>query len=283
MDWIVCCRDALLPGGSNLDVGAVRLPLASRERRASSRELLFTLIERQLRMRAKRAGYGILWPIIAPLFLLGLYAFVFQRVFNVPLRHYPVFLFAGLLPWSFLAQTLPAASGSLALDAELIRRTPFRHELLPIAVVGVMTIPFTITLGGFVTYLALNGFLSYRLLPALVLPVVSLVLFVSGLAMLLATIDVRNRVVRNLLGNALTVWFFLVPIVYRPEMARGRLKWLRSLDPMNMIVGEFRDVLFWQRLSRPFHMFLMGILSAGFFLVALAAFRRLNRDLPKYV
>lgn len=266
-----------------MNTEAARLTLAPRDRRASSRELLFTLIERQLRMRAKRAGYGILWPVIAPLFLLGLYAFVFQSVFKVPLRHYPVFLFSGLLPWSFLAQTLPPASGSLGQDAELIRRTPFRHELLPISVVGVMTIPFSISLAGFVVYLALRGVLSYRLLPALMLPVASLVLFVSGLAMLLATIDVHNRVVRNLLGNFLTVWFFLVPIVYRPEMARGRLKMLRSLDPMNMIVGEFRDVLFWQRLSRPFHMLLMGLLSGGFFLAALTVFRRLNRDLPKYV
>lgn len=266
-----------------MNVEAARVPLGSQARPASSWELLFTLMERHLRMRAKRAGYGILWPIIAPLFLLALYAFVFQNVFEVPIKHYPVFLFCGLLPWSFLAQTLPPASSSLAQDSDLIRRSPFRHELLPIALVGVMTIPFSIALGGFVAYLAATGALSYKLLPALALPVASLVLFVSGLAMLLATIDVRNRVMRNLLGNFLTVWFFLVPIVYRPEMARGRLKLLRSLDPMNMIVGEFRDVLFWQRLSRPFHMLLMGGLSGGFFLVSLAIFRRLNRDLPKYV
>lgn len=248
-----------------------------------SAQLLRILVDRQIRLRSKRAGYGLMWPVIAPLFVLALYVFVFRSIFRVPVVHYPIYLFCGLLPWTFLAQSLPQAIGALSSDADLIRRSAFRYELLPISVVGVMTLAFLATLAGFVAYLAFKGMLAYRFLPALILPVSSLILFVAGLAMLLALVDVYNRVLRNILANLLTVWFFLVPIVYRPEMARGWLRALRSLDPVNMIVGQFRDILFWQKLSSPWHTALMGLLSGGFFVMSLGVFRHFAADLPKEV
>ena len=72
----------------------------------ANRDLFITLVERQLRLRAKRAWFGVLWPVVAPVFLLVLYVFVFRSVFDVEIKRYPEFLFSGLLPWTFLAQSL---------------------------------------------------------------------------------------------------------------------------------------------------------------------------------
>src|SRR3712207_2750958 len=88
----------------------------------ASRELFTALVQRNLRLRAKRSLMGVAWPIVAPLFLLALYAYVFNRVFTVPIDHYPEYLFAGLLPWTFLAQTRGVVTGSLTAEADLIRR-----------------------------------------------------------------------------------------------------------------------------------------------------------------
>jgi ABC-type polysaccharide/polyol phosphate export permease len=248
---------------------------------AQSAELWWTLVHRGLLLRSKRTLIGTIWPIVSPLLMLALYAFVFNKVFNIPIRHYGVFLFAGLLPWSFLAQTVGMASTALSADGDLIRRAPFRYEILPLSMVGTMTVFFLTTLVGFVVYLAVRGLLPWKLLPLLPVPIVSLVLFTAGITMLLSLIDVYTRDIRLVLANAMTVWFFLVPIVYRPSMARGWLRSLRSIDPMNMIIGQFRNVLYDGHLYRPDHMALMVVVCTVFFIGSLAVFRHFSPNLPR--
>lgn len=256
-------------------------PIASKAVRHG--DLFVTLVERQIRIRAKRTWIGTVWPMVAPLLLLALYAFVFHSVFKVPVNHYGIFLFAGLLPWTLLAQSLGAAVTSISSEAELVRRAPFPYEFLPIATVASLAIYFVVGLVGFVIYLAVVGRLDVLLVPVLIVPVVALVLFVMGVSMLLALVDVHNRSLRTVLANLLTVWFFLVPVVYSAAMVSPRLRVLRSIDPMNMIVGQFRDVLYYGHLSRPLHLVLMAVVCVAFFLTCLTVFRRFARDLPRDV
>jgi ABC-type polysaccharide/polyol phosphate export permease len=243
-------------------------------------EVFGTLVERNLRLRNKRASLGVVWPVVAPLVSLVLYVFVFHRILNVPIKDYPEFLFAGLLPWSLVAMGLGGATTSLSAEPELIRRCRFRYELLPMAAIGGLTAYFAITFTGFVAYLAATGRLAYEVAPLIVVPMVALVLFVMGLAVLLALIDVYNRDLRAVLANILTVWFFLLPIVYRQEMLPDRLRVLRSIDPMNLIIGQFRDVLYYGHIGRPGHMALMLTVCAGFFALSIRVFRRYAPNLP---
>jgi ABC-type polysaccharide/polyol phosphate export permease len=248
-----------------------------------SAELWWTLVSRGLLIRSKRTLIGTIWPVVSPLLLVALYAFVFHSVFRVPVHHYAIYLFSGLLPWSFLAQTVGLASMSLSGDGDLIRRAPFRYEILPLSMVGTMAVYFLATLAVFVVYLAARGLLPWGLLPLLPIPIVSLVLFVAGITMILSLIDVYTRDIRLVLGNLMTVWFFLVPIVYRPGMAHGWLRSLRSIDPMNMIIGQFRNVLYDGHLYRPAHMALMVVVCMLFFGGCLAVFRHFAPNLPRDV
>lgn len=248
-----------------------------------TRQLFGALVERQLRLRLKRSLLGILWPIAAPFFLFALYAFVFNSVFEVPVEHYGIFLLAGLLPWTFLAQTVGLVISSVSNEPELIRRAPFPYEYLPLSSAVVMALYFLVTLGGFVAYLAAIGWLRYGVLPFLVVPVVALLLLVGAISMLLSIVDVYNHDLRQILSNLMTIWFFLVPVVYRPGMAPSQLYFLRSVDPMNLIVSQFRDVLYSGRLFQPAHMVIMMGLCAALFVVSLAVFRRASRQLPKDV
>src|SRR4051794_18759131 len=248
-----------------------------------SGELFVALVERQLRARAKRTWMGVVWPIISPAFLLFLYVFVFQTVFNVPIRHYSWFLFAALLPWTFLVQTLAVGLTCLSTEPELIRRSPFPYELVPLSNVAVMALYFLSSLTVFVTYLAVKGQIAWSVLPALAVPILALILVVSAMTLLMSLLDVYNRDLRQLLNNILTVWFFLVPIVYRPEMTPSRIRVLRSVDPMNLIVGQFRDVLYFGHVSHPLHMVETLAMAVGLFAVSLVVFRRLAVNLPKDV
>ena len=247
----------------------------------SDGELLFTLVERQLLLRSKRALIGMVWPAVSPVVMLGLYTFVFNRVFEVPVPRYPEFLFAALIPWAFLSQSIAGCISSLSLEADLVRRSPFRHELVPIAVVAAMALYFIATLMVFCGYLAYHGRLHWALVPLLLVPTAAVILFSAAVGQLVALFDVYNRDLRWVVGNVLTIWFFLLPVVYRREMAPHSLSFLTSVDPMNMIIGQFRDILYYGHISRPLHLGLMLVVCAAFFLACRSLFHVLGHELPK--
>jgi ABC-type polysaccharide/polyol phosphate export permease len=266
--------------------GAGRRPLrAGLADLVSERELLLTLVERQVRLRSKRSFMGVLWPVLAPLLLFALYRFVFGSVFRAPVDDYGAYLFAGLLPWTFLVQAVHDALQSISFEPDLVRRAPFPHHLLPLSRVVVMAVPFLVLLGGFVAHLALlsGRGVAVAALPALALPLASLLLLVAAAAMTLALLDVFNRDLRYVLQNLFTVWFFLVPIVYHQRMVSDRVRAVTAVDPMRWIIEQFRDVLYHGRVDGLLPSVLTLAACTALFLVALTAFGRLSADLAKEV
>lgn len=251
----------------------------------AQRELLVTLVERQARLRVKRTLFGIVWPVISPLFLLALYLFVFGSVFDVRIDDYGVYLLAGLLPWTFLVQAVHDSLQSISFEPDLVRRAPFPLHLLPMARVIVMIVPFLGLLVGAVIYLGLisSRGLAWSMLPLLVVPVASLFLLVLAISMLLALLDVFNRDLRYVLNNLLTVWFFLVPIVYHRHMVDGPIATVTTADPMGWIIDQFRAVLYDGQITSWVAPSLTLVACGALFVVALYLFRRLAVDLVKDV
>jgi ABC-type polysaccharide/polyol phosphate export permease len=149
----------------------------------------------------------------------------------------------------------------------------------------VMAIPFLVLLACFVVYVFTVGDVPVRLalLPVLVVPVLSTVLLVATIATLLALLDVFSRDLRYVLHNLLTVWFFLVPIVYHRRMASDAVRTATTLDPMRWIVEQFRDVLYEGRVDDPLAHGVTLAACAALFAGGLTLFRRLAVDLPKDV
>jgi ABC-type polysaccharide/polyol phosphate export permease len=250
----------------------------------TDRELLVTLVERQVSLRRKRSFMGVLWPLLAPLFLFALYRYVFGSIFRAPVEDYGVYLFAGLLPWTFLLQTVHDALQSISFELDLVRRAPFAHHLLPLSRVVVMVVPFLVLLVVFVVYLALGSDrgLELAVLPLLLVPLASVVLLVAAASTLLALVDVFNRDLRYLLHNLFTVWFFLVPIVYHRRMVSDTVRTVTAVDPMRWIIEQFRDVLYHGRFEPVASLVTLGA-CAVLFAGALALFGRLSVDLAKEV
>lgn len=247
------------------------------------RELFVTLVRRQRWLRRKRSVLARVWPVLSPFLLMLIYTFVFRRVFNVPVRRYHEFLLCGLLPWSFLSIALSRSTTSISSEGNLLRKAPFPAALLPLSAVAAHAIDFVGSVGVFLGWLVVSGQLHLATLPLLVLPMTAVVLLVMGLAMLVSLIDVHTHDLRYVLGNLLTIWFFLVPIVYRPAMAPKSVHFLRSIDPMNLIVGQMRSVLFFGRIDEPVQLVTMLVSCTGLFLVALAVFRKSSANLAKDV
>jgi lipopolysaccharide transport system permease protein len=153
---------------------------------------------------------------------------------------------------------------------------------LPIASVTALSFHFLITLVGFIIVLAALGKVDYTVLPSLVIPVITLYLLVTTLGMFLALIDVYNRDLRRLLANLLTIWFFLIPIVYLQRQAKALIP-LRYIDPANILVSEFRSVLAYQDFP-PVHTMVSGLLiCAALFGLALYTYHRFDDRLPREV
>jgi lipopolysaccharide transport system permease protein len=246
---------------------------------ATQSEFVKALVERQIRVRHKRAVLGLVWPAIAPYFMLAIYTYVFHRVFHVGIVHYPEYLFAGLLPWTFFVQGLLAASTSISEQSELIRRVPFPYELLPIGAVASVAVFFFANTALFAFYLQTTHVLRPAMLIVLIVPMGTLAAFTCALGLIIALIDVYNRDLRQILSNVLTIWFFLTPIVYTPAMQLGWVRIFRSIDPMQVIIGEFRDVFVFGHVSYPVHYIVVLIVTVIFFVVVELGFRTLTKEL----
>ncbi|MEY2433506.1 MAG: lipopolysaccharide transport system permease protein [Acidimicrobiaceae bacterium] len=250
---------------------------------ANRLDVLTTLVQRQLRLRTKRSMLGLVWPIASPFLLMALYVFVFRSVFRVPIPRYPDFLLCGLLPWAYLTFTLNRSITSISTDPELVRKIGPRCELLPLTEAVTGSLYFVITIAIFAVTLAARGELPVTTLPVVVLPVLATVLVVASLALAVSLIDVYNHDVRIVFSNALTVWFFLLPGVYRAAMAPSGLHFLQSVDPMNLIIGQMRDLMYLGQINHPEKLVEMVLLAAALFAGTLWMFRRLAVDLPKDV
>lgn len=251
---------------------------------ALRRDLFVTLVRRQLWLRRKRSWLAQVYPVAAPFLLMLLYAFVFNRVFTVEgVERYPEFLLAGLLPWAFLTVAVSRSTGSVSSEASILRKAPIPAEVLPLSSVATYAIDFAGTLVIFVGWLASSGDLRWATLPGIVFPVIAVLALVMALAMLVALVDVFTHDLRHVLGNLLTVWFFLIPIVYRPNMAPDEVQFLRTVDPMSRIVAQVRVTLYRGEWGDPVDIVVMLAVCFGAFAVALALFRRHSVDLAKEV
>jgi homopolymeric O-antigen transport system permease protein len=216
------------------------------------RYLFAQLVRRELRRKYKGSSLGVLWYLINPLVLLGAYTLMFGHVFR--LQHfadYPIFLMAGLMAWTFFAQSLLAAAESLIDQGGIVRRARFPREMIPAAAVTVQLATFAAVLVILTPLsLALRG--SREPASLLLLPVLVALLFcfALGCALIVSVLHAYYRDVAPILAAALLPWFFLTPIFFSPAtipyverhpFVGTLLDWV---NPMAPFVDSFRSVIY---------------------------------------
>ncbi|MGZ4410102.1 MAG: ABC transporter permease [Gaiellaceae bacterium] len=181
------------------------------------RELFGNLFRRDLQAKYRGSMLGVLWTIANPVLLMGVYLLVFSVVLNqhwANVDHFPLFLLSGLAVWTFFAAALQSSTRSMLDNANLIRRTRFPRQLVPLSVVGAHLVSFAVMLVGLLV-------LNFAVLPRvratelLAIPLAAcLVALVSGLALTVASLNVLFRDVEFIVAALLLPWFFLTPIIY---------------------------------------------------------------------
>ena len=213
------------------------------------RGLIQSLVARELKARYRGSVLGFFWSFINPLLLLLVYSFVFTYILENKtegLQPYALFMFCGILPWTWFSSSLTESAGSLISGGNLIKKVLFPAEVLPIVSVLANMVHFFLGLP------ILVGFLIYYrhwpdpfdLVWFPVAVVVQLV-FTTALALLVSALTVHFRDIRDLLANILTLWFFATPIIYpwTQENVR-RFKWIFNANPFTHLAISYQEILF---------------------------------------
>ena len=214
------------------------------------RELFGNLFRRDLQAKYRGSALGVFWTVVNPLMLMGVYLLVFGVVWKSPFAnggHYPLFLLAGLAPWTFVAAALQSSTRSMLDNANLIRKTRFPRQLVPLSVVGAHVVSFAAML---VLLLVVN-FIALpraRATEWLAIPLAALVVsMVCGLALGAASLNVLFRDIEFIVAALLVPWFFLTPIIYPLSTLAHHHHVIQALhwaNPLSPAVEALRAPLF---------------------------------------
>lgn len=238
------------------------------------RDLLRELVARDLKLRYKGSMLGIGWSMINPLAQILVFSFLFRRVLPLNIPNYTVFVFCGVLAWTWFQSALFLAAGSIVDNRSLIRRPGFPVGVLPVVTVATNMIHFLLALPVlFVAMLLSGGELGLVLLS---LPLIMLVQFVFtlSLAYLIAATHVMFRDTQHLLGILLLLLFYLTPVFYRADAVPEQYQFIYNLNPLNHLLNAYRQVLIAGELPSLQPLVVISIVSLGLLALGYTYFRR---------
>jgi lipopolysaccharide transport system permease protein len=211
------------------------------------RLLIQSLVGRELKARYRGSVLGFFWSFVNPLLLLFTYWLVFSQIFPGArarsVEPYFLFLFCGILPWTWFQSSVAEASSVLIAGGNLIKKVLFPAEVLPFVTVLANLVQFLLGLPILLAFLLWQG----KLTPwALLLPLPLLVqlLFTLGVALFFSALTVHFRDIQSILAHLLHIWFFATPVLYYYGETAGNLRAALRLNPLTHIVVSYQQVLF---------------------------------------
>lgn len=243
------------------------------------RTLFWGFVSNEIRGRFAGSIGGFVWSLLTPLANLLIYIFVFSVVLKIRLKpmetgtdSFAVFFLAGMLPWLAFSEALNGSTDLFLERANLITKVAFPLELLPLT--GVI-VPFFLNGLGFVMYLGYLILKGYGHAGWLWLPLVVVVhmAFTLGLVILISSLTVFLRDIKQFIGIAVSLWFFLTPIIYPLSMVPETYRWMITLNPMYPFIDLYHQVLLQGAISWSMLGYTVG-LSALLFSGAVLFFER---------
>lgn len=255
------------------------------------RELLYFLVWRDVKVRYKQTALGAAWAVIQPLMTMIVFTIFFGKLANVGSEGlpYPIFSYAGLLPWTFFAQGLSMSSDSLVGSSNLIKRVYFPRLVIPASSVlaGVVdfSIAFVILVGMMFAY-HIHPTAGIVLLPLFLLLALTTAL---GVGVWLSALNVEYRDVKYVVPFVVQLWLFVTPVIYPSTKvttwlaSHGIPTWIYGLNPMTGVVEGFRWALLGTGTGPGPVILASGLMSAAMLLAGAFYFRRMERTFADVV
>lgn len=242
------------------------------------RQMIFSLVRKELRGRYKGSALGFLWTFINPLLQLCVYTFVFSIVMPNNIDKFYLYLFVGLIPWLFFSGSLTGGAASIINQKDMVKKIYFPREVMPIAYV---TSNFVNMLLCFIVIFAVVIVTGGGINPIAIcyLPIIMVVEYIMclGGAMLTSALTVYFRDLEYILGIVTMAWMYFTPVVYSIDMVPESLRPFMNLNPMTPVIVAYRDVLYSKQVPH------IRTLASGFILgcivliLGCAVFQKLQR------
>jgi homopolymeric O-antigen transport system permease protein len=243
------------------------------------RELLYFLTWRDVKLRYRQTVLGALWVMLQPLLMMVVFTLLFGKLAHVPSDSlpYPIFAFAGLVPWQFFQSAVALGGSSLVGNAQLVTKVYFPRMAIPGAAVGTALADFAIA-----SVILFAMMACYRIAPGagiLMFPalVTLLATFAGAVGMWMAGMNVKYRDIKYVLPFMLQLWMFATPVIYPASFVPTSWRWILMLNPLTGIIGGFRSAV----LDKPFDwpaLALATALTLASAAYALWSFRRMERS-----
>jgi lipopolysaccharide transport system permease protein len=219
---------------------------------SQSRDLLVNLTLRELRGKYKRSILGWTWSLLNPLATMVIFSLVFGKLLKIKpavgdpsgLVNYPAFLLCGLLAWNFLSNAMNNGMVALLGNAGLIKKVYFPRQILVFATILSLDWSFAIEMALLCVFLLVLGNMVLPWLLGVILAMVLLTVFATGIALILSMLNVYFRDLQYLVGIGLQLWFYATPIIYPITLVPEHLRLVYSINPMVGFVGIFRSLLY---------------------------------------
>jgi len=249
------------------------------------RELLLTLIKKELKVKYKNSVLGFVWSMLNPLLVLIVFSLVFGYILkpDPSLRPFAVFLLSGLIPWNLFNNSLGASVTSIIGAAGLIKKVNFPREILPLSAVGANVFHSFLEMIVLLSFLVVLGFPLSSYLVFLPLVILLELVLIVGLALIVSSINVYFRDVQHFLGIILMVWFWLTPIVYPikiffnahiPERYPLLFKIYYYMNPLRPVIASSQSIVFFHKFPDFAMMGMLLIFSLLLLIVAYYFFAR---------
>lgn len=256
-----------------------------------ARELLYFLTWRDVKVRYKQTALGAAWAVLQPFLTMVVFTIFFGKLAGISSDGipYPIFSYAGLLPWTFFATAVTGAAASLVGSANLIKKVYFPRLVVPSSAVLAGLLDLAIA---FVVLLAMMVFYGVRPTAAMIaVPLFVLLAFVTalGVGIRFAVWNVRYRDVKYVMPFFVQLWLFVTPVIYPASKVSARLdemgipSWLFGLNPMAGVVEGFRWSLLGTPAPEPGLLLASSLVSVVVLVTSVRTFRRTERSFADVV
>lgn len=235
------------------------------------REMIYSLVRKDLRGRYKGSALGFLWTFVNPLLQLIVYTLVFSTIMRSEIKDFYLFLFVALIPWIFFSSSLTGGANIIMGQKDMVKKIYFPREVLPISYVISCFINMLLTFIVIFSVLIISG-KGISLQAILYLPIIMIIEFIMalGVSMLSSSITVYFRDLEHILNIVGMAWMYLTPILYPVDMVPEKYEFIFNLNPMTPVINAYREILYYKsvpHLENLSHAFGMGIITLilGFF------------------
>lgn len=242
------------------------------------REMIISMVRKDLRSRYKGSVLGFAWTFINPLLQLVVYYFVFKMLMKNDLVNFHLYLFVGLIPWIFFSASLTGGAVSVISQKDLVKKIYFPREIIPISYV---TSCFVNMLLSFIVVIGVALATGVIPTPAglLCLPVIMIVeyMLALGMALIVSSLTVYLRDLEHILGIITMAWQFATPICYEESLIPDWLMPYYSMNPMTPVVRAYRSILYEASVPDLGSLSMSVVFGVSFLIVGAAMFRHLQK------